>query len=223
VYRGEYLQRPRHNALAYDRVPRGNIILFDVNTGLEEYVSREEKEKIAEELNLEIVPCLYRGMVANLDQFNTLLETISILGGQKIEGVVCKQEKPTLFGPDKKALMGKYVSADFKEVHKGSWKESNPGRGDIVQSLISRYRTPARWAKAVQHLREAGQIQGSPTDIGAIIKECHRDFMEECGDECAAALWAHFSKEITRSVAGGIPEWYKEQLLKTQFGEGSSE
>src|SRR3990172_7407672 len=28
TYRGEYLCKPKHNALAYDRVPNNNIILF---------------------------------------------------------------------------------------------------------------------------------------------------------------------------------------------------
>lgn len=32
TYRGEYLQKPKHNALAYDRIPYRHIILFDVDT-----------------------------------------------------------------------------------------------------------------------------------------------------------------------------------------------
>ena len=32
TYRGEVLDKPKHNALAYDRVPKGNVILFDINT-----------------------------------------------------------------------------------------------------------------------------------------------------------------------------------------------
>ena len=35
TYRGEYLQKPKHNTLAYDRVPEGNIIIFDINTAEE--------------------------------------------------------------------------------------------------------------------------------------------------------------------------------------------
>ena len=36
TYRGEVLCKPKHNTLQYGRVPKGNVILFDVNTGLEE-------------------------------------------------------------------------------------------------------------------------------------------------------------------------------------------
>ena len=30
TYYGEYLQKPKHNTLCYDRVPKDNIIIFDV-------------------------------------------------------------------------------------------------------------------------------------------------------------------------------------------------
>src|ERR1043166_6393267 len=39
TYRTEYLAKPKHNALAYDRIPRHHIIVFDINTGHEEYLS----------------------------------------------------------------------------------------------------------------------------------------------------------------------------------------
>ena len=38
TYRGEVLCRPKHNTLAYDRVPRHNVVIFDVNTGEEIYL-----------------------------------------------------------------------------------------------------------------------------------------------------------------------------------------
>jgi len=43
TYRGEYLMKPKHNALAYDRVPQGNIIIFDILTGEEEYLGWQDK------------------------------------------------------------------------------------------------------------------------------------------------------------------------------------
>lgn len=30
VYRGEYLEKPKHNVIAYDRVPDNHVVLFDV-------------------------------------------------------------------------------------------------------------------------------------------------------------------------------------------------
>ena len=30
IYRGEYLSKPKHNTLCYDRVPEKNIIIYDI-------------------------------------------------------------------------------------------------------------------------------------------------------------------------------------------------
>src|SRR6267154_6260155 len=90
TYRGECLKKPKHNALVYDRTPKGNVILFDVNTGDQEFLSYEDKRKEAERLGLEVVPLLFTGMLEEIGAFRGFLETVSVLGGQKIEGVVVK-------------------------------------------------------------------------------------------------------------------------------------
>src|SRR5258708_15948098 len=56
TYRTEYLAKPKHNTLAYSRVPQNNIIGFDVNTGNEEYLSYEAKREEFTRLGLETVP-----------------------------------------------------------------------------------------------------------------------------------------------------------------------
>lgn len=147
TYRGETLMRPKHNTLAYDRVPQGHVILFDVDQAEETYVEGNALLATAADLELETVPTLYVGPVTDLTQLQGFLDRVSVLGGSKIEGVVLKAYGR--FGSDKKTLMAKYVSEAFKEVHRSDWKERNPGRGDILERLIATYRTPARWAKAV--------------------------------------------------------------------------
>jgi hypothetical protein len=218
TYRGEYLAKPHHNALVYDRVPTGNIIVFDVNYAPEAYLAPEAKAEEAARIGLECVPVLYRGTVTTADQFRTLLETTSVLGGQKIEGVVIKPETYGLYGPDKKCLMGKFVSEAFKEVHAHEWREKNPTQGDIVQRLISRYATEARWQKAVQHLREAGMLEQSPKDIGALMKEVPEDVKKECLDAMKEELFSWAWDHVRRGLVAGLPGWYKEQLIKLQFG-----
>jgi hypothetical protein len=217
TYRGEYLQKPKHNALAYDRIPNDNIILFDINTNEETYLSYEEKAAEAERIGLEIVPLLHSGMVDNITVLTDLLDTVSILGGQKIEGFVIKNYKR--FTTDGKAMMGKHVSEAFKEVHSKEWGKSNPGKQDIILGLIDKYRTPARWQKAVQHIQERGELDGSPKDIGNLIKETQKDIHDECYEEIAVALMKHFFPQILRGVTRGLPEWYKDELLKAQFDE----
>ena len=215
AYRGEYLAKPKHNTLAYARIPKRHIILFDINNGQESYLTREEKEAEANRLGLEIVPVVHVGSVDTIEFFRSFLDRESILGGQKVEGVVVKNYKR--FGIDGKALMGKFVSEAFKEIHGADWKERNPKSGDIIQRMIDKYRTPARWAKAVQHLREAGALEGSPRDIAKLFPEAARDIKDECGAEIREALFEWAWSDIQRGCLGGLAEWYKDELLKAQF------
>lgn len=217
TYRAEYLMKPKHNVLAYDRIPKNHLIILDINTGHESYLSWEEKAEEAERLGLEVAPRVYEGKIAGMEQFREMLETVSCLGGQKIEGVVVKNYRR--FGPDKKALMGKFVSEAFKEVHAKEWRAANPNKKDIVETIIEAYRTPARWNKAIQHLREAGVLECSPRDIGELIKEVACDVDEECAEEIKDILYKWAWPQIRRGIARGLPEWYKEELLKKQLGE----
>lgn len=220
TYRGEYLAKPKHNTLAYDRTPRNFIIGFDINSGHEKYLSYEEKKAEFERIGLEIAPLLYSGMLEEVSKLRELLETPSILGGQKIEGVVIKNY--SRFGLDGHALMGKFVSEAFKEIHTGVWREENPNSKDIVSRLIEQYKTPARWQKTVQHLREAGKLDNSPKDIGPLIKEVCKDVEEECAQEIKDKLFDWAWGNIRRGISGGLPQWYKEELLKSQFDKGGN-
>lgn len=224
TYRGEYLKKPKHNALVYDRIPKNHIILFDINLGHEDYMrpvqSREHvwdlpKQIEAERLGLECVPALYIGKIESVEQFRAMLDTVSVLGGQKIEGVVIKNYNR--FGVDKKALFGKFVSEAFKEVHNREWKAANPGKMDIVASLIDSLKTPARWNKAVQHLREAGSLQDAPQDIGLLMREVPNDVEKEERDFITGKLFDWAWPHIRRGVVEGLPEWYKDQLVAKQF------
>ena len=219
VYRGEYLRTPRHNALAYDRVPKGHVILFDVNPGLEEYLPYGDVVQEADRLGFEVVPLLFIGKIETHEEVERLLQATSVLGGQKIEGVVIKPKDYNLYGQDKKVLMGKFVSEAFKEVHRAAWKNDNPGQKDIIERLGLELTTPARWQKAVQHLRERGEVEDSPKDIGKLIPEVIADVQKECEDAIKQRLFDWAWKDLKRKVIAGLPEWYKEELLKKQFEE----
>lgn len=215
TYRGEFLAKPKHNTLAYDRIPKNNIIIFDINTGHEVYMPYAQKEVEAARLNLEIVPLFFEGKLTSYEQFQEYLQRVSCLGGQKIEGVVIKNYSK--FGADKKVLMGKFVSEAFKETHANEWKRGNPGTLDIISSLVSKYKTPARWAKAVQHLRDDGKLENSPKDIGRLLKELQTDLLKECEEEIKDALSNWALPKIQRGCMGGFPGWYKQELAKLQF------
>jgi hypothetical protein len=217
VYRGEYLSKPKHNTLAYSRIPNKHIILFDVMIGPELYLTPKEKLEESIRLGIECVPCLVDGPVPEMTAglAETLLQTDSILGGVKVEGFVVKNY--TVFTPDKKVAIAKYVSAAFKEKHQHEWKKTNPTQNDVVQHLIGELRTPARWQKAVQHLRDNGALTETPKDIGLLLKEIQADVLKEEADSVKECLFKHFWPQISRGIINGAPEWYKAQVGIASF------
>lgn len=219
TYRAEYLQKPKHNCLAYGRVPVGHLVIFDImiDEG-ENYLCPENKRREAERLGLECVPLIYCG-----DGFSVTpmalaehFQRDSFLGGVKIEGAVIKNYDQ--FGPDKKILIGKFVSPAFKEKHAQNWKTVNPTKGDAEQTLVVELRCEARWRKAVQHLREAGKISDTPADIGPILVEIKEDVLREEGEHIKEKLFKHSWPQIARGITAGFPEWYKNEIGIISYG-----
>ena len=217
IYRGEYLSKPKHNTLCYDRVPTGNIVIYDIerSQGSEDYLICHLRNTEAARIGFDYIPTFYAGPNINLDMVMKCLENDSYLGGVKIEGVVVKNYN--LFTEDKKVAKAKFVSAEFKEKHVKDWGESNPGQKDIIQQIIESLRTEARWRKSVQHLRDDGRLEGSPRDIGNLIKEAQSDILKEEEDEIKETLYNHFRGQILRGSIRGLPEWYKEALAKGEI------
>ena len=220
IYRGEYLRKPKHNTLHYSRIPNQHVMIFDINTGMETFMTPAGKQSEAVRLGFETVPVLFEG-IPTLDLMKELLTTESVLGGVKIEGVVIKPKNYDLFGRDGKVMMGKYVSEQFKETHRAEWDKGKARKGPILDSIINALRTEARWQKAVQHLREAGTITDSPKDIGALIVEIKADILKEEEEWIKERLFKEFIPDVLRGVIRGAPEWYKSKLLEKQF-EGAS-
>lgn len=219
TYRGEVLSKPKHNTLAYGRVPQGNFILFDVAISADNYMSRSEKEAEAARLGLEIVPLLNPSHLLTLpDELLQYLERESVLGGCKIEGVVLKQINPTLFTVDGKPMVGKFVSAAFKEANKsGGWKEGRESSTDILVSLIQKYANENRWKKAIQHMRDDSKLTDSPKDIGPLMGVVAKDISDECSEEIKEALFKWAWRRIAAGSTRGLPEFYKRYLLDQQF------
>jgi len=214
TYRGEYLRTPRHNTLCYSRIPEHHVILFDVSVDFEMYMTHEAKEREAARLGLDVVPEI-RCDITSLDALKKALETESCLGGTPIEGIVIKNYGR--LDMDGHTMMGKYVSERFKEQNKIAWRAANPARGDVVQMLIDRLRTEARWQKAVQHLAEQGVITDDPRDIGPLIVEVKRDLVEECADDIREACYCWAKDKIARGVVAGLAEWYKDKLANREI------
>jgi len=220
TYRGEYLQKSKHNTLAYSRVPRNNIILFDICDGLESYLSYSDLCAEAKRIGLEVVPLFAEGVFTEaniLAHKDIWLSRESILGGTKVEGVVIKNYN--VFTAEKKVAMAKIVRQEFKEQNSSNWKDEHPTSQDIIQRLIETYRNEARWRKAVQHLRDAGELQGEMRDIPLLMKEVSNDVLKECKDEILEQLFAYAWPKIMKGITRGLPEWYKTQIENCEYSK----
>jgi hypothetical protein len=216
TYRGEYLKSPKHNVLAYDRIPTSHIILYDIMVSPENYLNWDEVHREGVDVGFETVPLLFRGIVEDTETLLDLLKRKSTLGGADIEGFVVKNyDRFNQF--DGKPLMAKYVCEAFKEVHQGEWKKNNPSGGDFLQVLGKKYCSEARWNKSIQATRDEGLLLDDPKDIGGLLRDIQTDIKEECEDEIKAALFKWAWGKIARSSIAGFPEFYKEKLLRQQF------
>jgi len=216
TYRAEYLQKPKHNTIAYNRIPHMHLIGFDIASGHETYLNYKDKAAEFERLGLEYVR-EFKCDIRNPEEILKLLENDSVLGGHKIEGVVIKNY--TRYTRDGKTMMGKYVSEAFKERNSKEWKKSNPNGRDFIANLGLIYNTEARWHKSIQHLKEEGKLTNTPKDIGLLIKEIANDTKEECREEIMNSLFAYAWPFISRGIIRGFPEFYKQLLMESQFND----
>lgn len=216
VYYCEYLRKPKHNTLAYDRIPTNHLALFAMSFN-DVFSTRHEYLTMVAEgiLDIEVVPLVYEGPAIDVSPEDVLamIDRKSFLGSQNIEGVVIKNFRERLVGGQLIPVQSaKYVSEAFKEVHRENWSAENTSGGKW-QAFKDSYRTTARWNKAVEHLRDAGKLQRAPQDIGALIKEVREDITAEEKEIIKDKLWKEFSGDLIRRATAGLPEWYKEKLV----------
>lgn len=220
----EYLQSPHHNTLSYERIPANHLMIFDViqenRDGSLYFYPPAAKREFSLKHGFEPIPTLFEGSGTELTQekINEVLKGTSALGKESIEGVVIKNYNkfydPIKF-PYYQGMFkaGKYVRAEFTERNKTEWNAKKGGIEQLLESLT----VPARWVKAVQHLKDSGQLAENMTDMCLLIPEITRDFEEEEKENIKDLLWGIYRKQIIHAVQRGFPEWYKQRLLGQQF------
>jgi uncharacterized membrane-anchored protein YjiN (DUF445 family) len=114
----------------------------------------------------------------------------------------------------KRPVLVKVVRPEFREKNNKAQKEFKKAQSvdQLIADVVEQYRTEARWDKARQHLRDAGQLENHMRDIPKLIAEIVRDVVNEEEDAIRDTLWEAARKQIARRVAAGLPEWYKTQL-----------
>lgn len=207
----EYLQKPKHNALKYDRIPKNHLMLFDVWDGMC-WATGSALKIWTDFLNIDVVPELFVGETT-VDDLIELHKTESYLGGQKVEGVVVKNYHEIMaIGGTTFPVFTKLVRQKFKELNKTNWR-GHSGKSNL-QEFLESFCTEARWRKAVQHLKESGDLQNMPQDIGPLMREVSRDIDAEETENIKEALYKLYARDIKRSATRGLPEWYKSSLLE---------
>lgn len=205
VYFGECLTKRKHNRIAYSRIPRGFLVLFDIfdsESGV--YIPRGRLEEEAASLGIEVVPELYSGPFSEMPTFEELLDRESFLEGHNIEGVVIKDYTNKSFF--------KVVSQEFQEISQQKRVRTPKDSDQYLDDLFDTYRTESRWHKAMQHLFEEGQLTGTMRDVGPLLKELSMDFEEECKPLLKDQLYNLFRKRAIKKVSQGFAEWYRTQI-----------
>lgn len=216
VFYGETLKTPKHNTLEYGRTPVNHFMLFGISTIAKSFTqSHAALAEQAKVLGCEVVPLLYKGKIAGLEDLEKYIGVLSVLGKTAAEGIVVKNyTQPFLLGGQPIPLMaGKYVTEHFKEVHRTNWNKENTSAGKW-HIYKQQFRTEARWDKAIQHLAEKGELENAPRDIGKLIGEVKRDIAEEERENIKEFLWKQFGGEVLRVSTHGLPEYYKQRLLE---------
>jgi len=205
----EYLSKPKHNHIAYLKTPHNMLMLFDCFME-SKWVGYEFLQEVAANLDIGIAPLFFDGFT-NLDDTLELLKTESYLGGSQVEGVVIKNYNEVF--PEcgvERPVFSKLVNAQFKEVKSVDDKKGKQSLNDFLFA----FRTEARWNKAVQSMREAGILQVSPRDIGPLLDVVRKDIVEEETDNIKEWLYRYYIKQIQQFAISGMPQWYKDELLK---------
>ena len=217
VFYAEYLRSPKHNALKYDRVPKGNLYLFDIAVnGV--YQRTDDIKKWA--MTLEIEPVNIYGISEKLPEYNFISENLkmwkSCLGETNPEGVVIKNYDISVMDNFRKIetpLMIKIVRDEFKEILHKDWKQrEGKGANDIIGRIMNQVNKNAVWDKAIFHLRDEGKLTGKMQDMKELVEKVDEDIEKEWKEVICKELYNSFEYDIRRAFTKGLAEYYKKKL-----------
>jgi hypothetical protein len=212
----ECIAKPKHNVLTYSNIPLGNMVLFDVLIKEGGWLVTSTLDVLANKLGITFIPPLFEGEITK-EELLSMLEGLttknSSLGGTPPEGIVVKNYSHFMnIGGHVWPTFVKLVRPAFKEQHAKDW---NVGGPSPLQSLIETFKgDEARWHKAIQHLKEVGQIEGSPRDIGKLCYYVAEDVGLEEKEDIKEKLWALYGRDFKRASTIGLAEWYKRLLIE---------
>ncbi len=81
------------------------------------------------------------------------------------------------------------------------------------------FQTEARWMKAIQHLRDSGELTNTVKDIGPIIKEIQADVKREEYEIIMEQLWQMYGRDLIKETTTHFPMFYKNYLEEESDGK----
>lgn len=73
--------------------------------------------------------------------------------------------------------------------------------------------------QSVQHLRDNGELTGTPKDIGRLIKEVREDIVAEEKENIKDQLWEIYKNDFLGVATNGLPQYYKDKLVLGEVNE----
>ena len=220
LFHGEYLRVANHNTLKYSRIPQNHFVLFGIRDLItNECLPHKDIVRWATFFKFDAVPLIFEGKWdKSAESIIEFTKRESYLGGAQMEGVVVKNYnmKGEFAGKELPLVAAKFVSEEFKEKHLKNPEYSS--KKDKVLMIGEQLRAPARWAKAVHNLRDNGELEGTPKDIGKLFKYVAEDMFLEETDWIKDQLLEAFQRDIKKISTGGLAQWYKEYLVKGSEG-----
>jgi hypothetical protein len=217
IFFAEYLSKPKHNTLAYNRVPKDNLILFDVFID-GRYRDYEVVKEYAERMGMEIVPILdiLDKPISSENDAKKYFDTVSCLGGCKIEGVVIKSYDSKVYLRNKVyPYMVKIVKPEYKELNRLNWKENvQLSDKNVMNRIMSMFNLENIYQKAYLHARDNDEIKGTMSDLKYLFEYLNEDLEREYKEAVKEELWKYYEREIKRRLGKKLPEWYKEKLAE---------
>lgn len=224
----EFLNKEKHNVLAYDRVPLNNLYLFGAISD-DKHLQTSELIELAADLQIES-PNIFASqkIVESQVDIEEFLELQSVLGDIKVEGVVIKQYNETypallastqaFFGYP---MAGKLVRDDFKERLNKEWSGKKQ-RETPLAKVATEFFTDARFHKAIQHLEDEGKITYEMSDLKDIIPEFYNDLVDEEHDEIVKLAMMDFWRQLKRKSDNFAVQEWKKYLIEQQFDTRSN-
>lgn len=215
---GEYMGTKTQNTLTYDRIPDNFLLVFDVMTSKGFITDHDSKKHWCDLKGLECVPEIWNGHGKDFSPkvIEELLQSQSILGGPKIEGIVVKNYDKYFDGGkysflEGQWMVGKFVRKEFQEMN----MKAQRAKTDTMEKLKQKYNVEPRWDKAIQKSRDEGKLVSNMKDMRVLISEVLKDVEEECSDDIREELFKLYGKTIIKSSVRGLAEYYNKKLLES--------